>query len=46
VAIASQNIRKTNHEPNEEDLNKLAIGYRLIVGVLVSVFAVTAFAAD
>jgi Protein of unknown function (DUF1566) len=37
--------RKTNHEPNEEDRNKLAIGYRLILGLLVSVFAVTAFAA-
>ena len=52
--------RKTNHELNEEDRNKLAIGYRLsaigyrlsaisyqlILGVSVSVFAVTAFAAD
>ena len=44
---------KTNHERFEEDRNKLAIGYRLsaigyrlILGVLVSVFASTAFAAD
>jgi hypothetical protein len=53
VAVTSQNKRKTNHELLEEDHNKLAIGYRLsaigyrlTLGVLVSVFAVTAFAAD
>ncbi len=46
MAVAAQNKRKTNHEPNKEDRNKLAIGYRLILGVLVSVFAATAFAAD
>ena len=47
-----QHKRKTNHELFEEDRNKLAIGYRLsaigyrlILGVLVSVFALQAQAA-
>ena len=47
-----QHKRKTNHERFEEDRNKLAIGYRLsaigyrlILCVFGSIFAVTAFAA-